>query len=117
MKLFFSTVTTSAAVRKSRHSQSLETSTTINMWWSKKPDDDAKASQQPKEQEPSASAAAGRAPFTTSAEQRYDGPRKDASAPFDPNKLPDRAKLPPALQKIVDKQEKEENFFDELVDG
>lgn len=82
------------------------------MWWNKKPDSDAKASSsQPKE--PSA------APSTTSAEQRYDGPRniKDASAPFDPNKLPDREKLPPALQRIIDKEDKEDNFFDELVDG
>lgn len=81
------------------------------MWWDKKTENDAKASSQPTE--PSAS------PSTTSAEQRYDGPRnkQDASAPFDPNRLPNREKLPPALQRIVDKQEKEENFFDELVDG
>lgn len=49
---------------------------------------------------------------------------KDAAAPkdndgkaFDPNKLPAREKLPAALQKIVEKQDKEDNFFDELVDG
>lgn len=42
--------------------------------------------------------------------------RKNA-APFDPNKLPNREKLPPALQNIVDKQDKEDNFFEELVDG
>ncbi|KAF3767641.1 hypothetical protein M406DRAFT_97960 [Cryphonectria parasitica EP155] len=41
---------------------------------------------------------------------------RDASAPFDP-KLPDHEKLPPALQKIIEKSEKEDNFFDELVDG
>lgn len=79
------------------------------MWWGKSPDNDAKASPQPKE--PPA------APTATSVEQRYDGPKKDASTPFDPNKLPNREKLPPALQKIVDKQDKDENFFDELVDG
>lgn len=79
------------------------------MWWSKNPGNDAKASSQPKE--------SSAAPSATSAEQRYDSPRKDASAHFDPNKLPDREKLPPALQNIVDKQDTEENFFDELVDG
>jgi mitochondrial fission process protein 1 len=43
-------------------------------------------------------------------------PRKDATA-FDPNKLPERRKLPRNLQNIVEKSDKEENFFDELVDG
>ncbi|KAF6842608.1 hypothetical protein CMUS01_02924 [Colletotrichum musicola] len=49
---------------------------------------------------------------------------KDAAAPkendakkFDPDRLPAREKLPAALQKIVEKQDKEDNFFDELVDG
>ncbi|KAF5497159.1 Mitochondrial fission process protein 1 [Colletotrichum sp. SAR 10_96] len=36
---------------------------------------------------------------------------------FDPEKLPPRQKLPKALQNIIDKSDKEENFFDELVDG
>lgn len=30
---------------------------------------------------------------------------------------PERSKLPPKLQKMVDKSDKEDNFFDELVDG
>lgn len=82
------------------------------MWWDKKPDNDEKAASPTPTKEPSA------VPSTTSVEQRYDGPRKQtSSAPFDPTKLPAREKLPPALQKIVDKQDKEENFFDELVDG
>ena len=38
-------------------------------------------------------------------------------ADFDPAKLPKREKLPSKLQKIVEKQDKDENFFDELVDG
>ncbi|KAK4032886.1 mitochondrial 18 KDa protein-domain-containing protein [Parachaetomium inaequale] len=42
---------------------------------------------------------------------------KKAAADFDPKKLPDRTKLPPKLQKIVEKTDKEENFFDELVEG
>ncbi|PMD62585.1 uncharacterized protein K444DRAFT_523896 [Hyaloscypha bicolor E] len=34
-----------------------------------------------------------------------------------PNGLPEPEKLPPALQKIVDKADKEDNFYDELYDG
>ncbi|KAK0636670.1 mitochondrial 18 KDa protein-domain-containing protein [Bombardia bombarda] len=36
---------------------------------------------------------------------------------FDPKKLPEREKLPTKLQSIVDKDDKDENFFDELVEG
>jgi len=36
---------------------------------------------------------------------------------FDPDKLPDRHKLPKSLQNIVDKADREENFYNELVDG
>ncbi|KAI1266078.1 mitochondrial 18 KDa protein-domain-containing protein [Xylariaceae sp. FL1019] len=43
-------------------------------------------------------------------------PRKDATQ-FDPDRLPERRKLPKNLQTIIDKSDKEENFFDELVDG
>lgn len=32
-------------------------------------------------------------------------------------KHPSREKLPPKLQKIIEKEDKEENFFDELVEG
>ncbi|GAB1319589.1 Mitochondrial fission process protein 1 [Madurella fahalii] len=42
---------------------------------------------------------------------------KKVAATFDPNKLPDREKLPPKLQKIMEKSDKDENFFDELVEG
>lgn len=34
-----------------------------------------------------------------------------------PNGLPEPEKLPPALQKLVDKADKEDNFYDELYDG
>jgi len=34
-----------------------------------------------------------------------------------PTSLPEPEKLPPALQKIIDKADKEENFYDELYDG
>ncbi|KAI1209844.1 mitochondrial 18 KDa protein-domain-containing protein [Annulohypoxylon truncatum] len=43
-------------------------------------------------------------------------PRKDATL-FDPDKLPDRRELPKSLQKIVDKSDRDDNFFDELVEG
>lgn len=42
---------------------------------------------------------------------------ENGAKPFDPEKLPPRQKLPKALQNIIDKSDKEENFFDELVDG
>jgi fission process protein 1 len=34
-----------------------------------------------------------------------------------PSGLPEPEKLPPALQKIVDKADKEDSFYDELYDG
>lgn len=34
-----------------------------------------------------------------------------------PSGLPNAEKLPDGLQKIVDKADKEENFYDELYDG
>lgn len=40
-----------------------------------------------------------------------------SATPFDPNKLPAREKLPTALQKIVDKADEDESFFDTIVDG
>ncbi|RYP13135.1 hypothetical protein DL767_010894 [Monosporascus sp. MG133] len=42
--------------------------------------------------------------------------RKDATD-FDPDRLPERRKLPKGLQKIVENSDKDENFFDELVEG
>lgn len=116
------------------------------MWWGKSSDDkDLKASAK------ETAAAATNAAAGTPDAQRYGKPgseptpKKDASTPYDSKlpdreklppglqklvekqekergvpydpKLPDREKLPPALQKIVDKQDQEDNFFDELVDG
>lgn len=40
---------------------------------------------------------------------------KGRSSP--PRDLPERKSLSPALQKLVDKADKEENFYDELYDG
>ena len=70
------------------------------MWWGKSSDKDSKA---PSKEE---------APTEAGKNTKVKGP-----IPFDPNKLPEREKLPPALQKIVEKSDREENFFDELVDG
>lgn len=95
------------------------------MWWGKSSDN-----ADPKASAPSAKETAAAAPSSASSaaasapvDPRYDSstPRAstDASTPSDPKKLPDRAKLPPALQRIVDKQDKEDSFWDfnELVDG
>ncbi|KAI0482214.1 mitochondrial 18 KDa protein-domain-containing protein [Xylariaceae sp. FL0804] len=43
-------------------------------------------------------------------------PRKDATQ-FDPDRLPARRNLPKGLQTIVDKSDKDENFYDELKEG
>lgn len=67
------------------------------MWWGK--------SQPPPEKSAEGSAAA---PDTAAKQQEK---------AFDPDKLPDRKKLPASLQKIAREQDKEENFFDELVEG
>lgn len=71
------------------------------MWWGKGQD---KPKDPPKEPEPNTTAkdAANAAP---------------AVAGFDPDKLPEREKLPKKLQKIIDKSDKEENFYDEIVEG
>lgn len=81
------------------------------MWWGKSSDNkDSKAS-------PPTSTAGAEA----STDPRYDKSKTNntnsAPAAFDPNKLPARQKLSPALQKIVDKQDRDENYFDELYDG
>lgn len=69
------------------------------MWWGKNSDKDPKAAAE-----------------ATPAKPGKDAGAKDA-AHFDPNKLPNHEKLPPALQKIIEKSDKEDNFFDELVEG
>jgi mitochondrial fission process protein 1 len=38
-------------------------------------------------------------------------------AGFDPGKLPERERLPAKLQTIVDRADKEDNFYDDLVTG
>lgn len=73
------------------------------MWWGKSPD---KPAEPPKEPSP-ASTVAGKAEKAV----------EQTAKQFDPDKLPDRQKLPPSLQKIIDKADKEDNFYDELVAG
>ncbi|CAJ2512412.1 Uu.00g054270.m01.CDS01 [Anthostomella pinea] len=72
------------------------------MFWGKGPDKDKK----PEE----------KAPETPAAPATNIDPRKDATQ-FDPDRLPARRSLPKGMQSIVDKSDKDENFFDELVDG
>ncbi|KAI1131345.1 mitochondrial 18 KDa protein-domain-containing protein [Nemania abortiva] len=71
------------------------------MFWSKGPD------KKPEEKAPEAP------PKTTATNA---DPRKDATE-FDPNKLPPRRQLPKGLQKIVEKSDKDESFFDDLKEG
>ncbi|KAI1876858.1 uncharacterized protein JN550_000930 [Neoarthrinium moseri] len=70
-------------------------------WW-------GKGSDKPKAQDPD--------PSPPAAAAQPAEPRKDAPA-FDPNKLPERKQLPRGLKSIVDRSDRDENFFDELVDG
>ncbi|KAI0116902.1 mitochondrial 18 KDa protein-domain-containing protein [Daldinia grandis] len=72
------------------------------MFWSKGPDKTEAANDKKSEAPPPAAA-------NTSS-------RSDVNE-FDPDKLPTPRKLPKDLQKIVDKSDKDENFFDELVEG
>lgn len=47
-------------------------------------------------------------------------PRADSSQqkqPFDPDKLPPRGKLPGKLQSIVDESDRDNSYFDDVVDG
>ena len=46
-------------------------------------------------------------------------PGKDSDKPKGPlpTDLPAPEKLPPALQKLIDKADKDESFYDELYDG
>ena len=41
----------------------------------------------------------------------------DKKGAFDPEKLPDRHKLPAKLQKMLDDSDKDGNVFDDIVDG
>lgn len=93
------------------------------MWWGKSQDttDPKASSPSAKDTAVATAASAASAAGVPADPQRYGSstPKKstDAPAPFDPEKLPNRAKLPPGLQSIVDKQDKDDNFFDELKEG
>jgi mitochondrial fission process protein 1 len=75
------------------------------MWWGKGSSSSDKA-------EP----AKDKAPEASQTPATKIDPRKDATN-FDPDRLPARRELPKGLQRIVEKSDKDENFFDELVDG
>lgn len=72
------------------------------MWWGKGPDKPEASKEKPSDTPPAAAT-------------KID-PRHDATQ-FDPDKLPERRNLPKGMQKIVDRSDKDDNFFDELVDG
>ncbi|KAI0600091.1 mitochondrial 18 KDa protein-domain-containing protein [Biscogniauxia sp. FL1348] len=72
------------------------------MWWARAPEKEKQGSKNPETP-------------TNAAATKVD-PRKDATE-FDPDKLPERRQLPKGLQRIVDSSDKEDNFFEELVEG
>lgn len=50
-------------------------------------------------------------------EQSPDADTSQEKQAFDPDKLPDREKLPKRLQNIIDKSDQDSRFFDDVVDG
>ncbi|KAH8912923.1 hypothetical protein BR93DRAFT_871205 [Coniochaeta sp. PMI_546] len=74
-------------------------------WWGKSPD--KKPAEPPKESPPASQQA------KETAQKAAD----NVAAAFDPDKLPAREKLPAKLQQIVDKSDREDSFYNELVDG
>lgn len=73
------------------------------MWWGKSPD---KPTEAPKEPTP-----------VKDVVNKAVGKVEETAKEFDETKLPERKQLPPQLKKIMEKADKEENFYDELVDG
>lgn len=90
------------------------------MWWGKSQDSTDPKASSPTNKDTAVATAASAAGVPADP-QRYgsSAPKKstDAPAAFDPEKLPNRTNLPPGLQSIVDKQDKDDNFFDELKEG
>jgi fission process protein 1 len=74
------------------------------MWWGKSSDKPA---------EPSKEAVPQVQKVVENVEKKIEKTAKE----FDPNELPPREKLPAKLQKIMDKADKEDSFYDELVEG
>lgn len=73
------------------------------MWWGKSSD---KPAETPKESTP-----------VKDVVNKALGKTEKTVKEFDPDKLPQREKLPKKLQKIMDKADKEDSFYDELVEG
>lgn len=90
------------------------------MWWGSSSDnkDPKAATSFPARDTAATTDTPARVSIPNASDPRYDGSKaaKDASV-FDPNKLPERQKLPPALQKIVDKQDKDDAYWDDFYDG
>lgn len=78
-------------------------------WWGKGPDKPQAQAQDPSAAQPTTKSITAEPPKPTE-------PHKDATN-FDPDRLPDRKKLPRGMTKIVAESDKDENFFDEIVDG
>ncbi|RKU47161.1 hypothetical protein DL546_006988 [Coniochaeta pulveracea] len=74
------------------------------MWWGKSSDKPAEPSKEV-------------VPQVQKAVEDVEKKVEKVAKEFDPNALPPREKLPPKLQKIMDKADKEESFYDELVEG
>ncbi|KAK9771260.1 putative Mitochondrial fission process protein 1 [Seiridium cardinale] len=74
-------------------------------WWGKGSDKD-------KQQ-----AAAPSTPATAQPIEPVESPKDAAKQEFNPDRLPERKKLSRNLQKIVDKSDHDDSFYDELVDG
>ncbi|ORY58160.1 mitochondrial 18 KDa protein-domain-containing protein [Pseudomassariella vexata] len=81
-------------------------------WWGKGPDKpQASTDSRETKQSPNSKPAP-----PVQASHLTDDPRRDASK-FDPDHLPDRKQLPKGMKQIMDRSDKDDNFFDELVDG
>jgi fission process protein 1 len=75
------------------------------MWWGKSPDKD-KPTETPKESTP-----------VKDVVDKALGKAEKTAKEFDPDHLPEGKKLPRKLQKIMDKADKEDSFYGELVEG
>jgi fission process protein 1 len=74
------------------------------MWWGKSSDKPAEPSKEV-------------VPQVEKAVENIEKKVQKTAKEFDPNQLPPSQKLPAKLQKIMDKADKEESFYDELVEG
>jgi fission process protein 1 len=83
-------------------------------WWGKSPD---KPSETPKASPSADYPPKPEPPPSQQSQQTAQKAADNVKAAFNPEKLPAREKLPDKLQQIVDKSDREESFYNELVDG